>query len=113
MIRRLRLYREYRRQGLRRAWSLAGMWPVAWGAVKVMLLGMAIVAALMFAARQAQAIQDAAENRVAARLSSQEGEIDALRRIVAACVGDPEGAVYIGGELHLCHAVPTGIRRSE
>lgn len=111
MLTPLRLYREYRRQGLRRAWSIAGMGSVAWAVARVMLLGMAFTASVAFLASQAQAIQSTADNRVAARLANQAGEIDALRRIVAACLGDRDGTLFIGGELHLCRAVPTGVKQ--
>lgn len=111
MIRRVRLYREYRRQGLRQAWHYAGMAPVAWSVAKYVAVVAAALAIAVALSRQAEAIQEAADNRVAAKVSSQAGEIEALRRILAACLGDRDGAIFIGGELHLCRAVPTGIRQ--
>lgn len=111
MIRRLRLYREYRRQGLRQAWHYAGMGPVAWSVAKYAAIVASAVAIAVALSRQAEAIQDAADNRVAAKVSNQAGEIEELRRLLAACLGNREGALWIGGELHLCRAVPTGIRQ--
>lgn len=32
-------------------------------------------------------------------------------KTIKACLGEKEGALWIGGELHLCRAVPTGIKR--
>lgn len=111
MLTRLRLYREYRRQGLRRAWSYAGMSPVAWSVAKYVAAGALSIAAAVLASHQAEAINLAADNRVAAKVATQAGEIEQLRRLLAACLGDKEGAIFIGGELHLCRAVPTGVRQ--
>ena len=36
--------------------------------------------------------------------------IKSLESTAAACLGEKEGALWIAGELHLCKAVPTGIR---
>lgn len=110
MLTRIHLYRDYRRHGMRRAWTLAGMNSVAWSVGYTLLLAAMLVVAVLGLTSQAQAIQDAADNRVAGRVSAQAGEIQALREIVAKCLGDREGALFIGGELHLCRAVPTGIR---
>lgn len=109
MIRALRLYREYRRQGLRRAWELSGMRVASLAAGRVVLLAAMSAAAAVSVSKQAEAIQEAADNRVAATIASQIGEIEEMRRIIAACLGYKEGAIFIGGELHLCKAVPTGI----
>ena len=111
MIKTIRLYREYRRQGLRNAWRLAGMGAIARQVATGFIIGASIVAALAAASSQAQAIQDAADNRVSAVLSQQAGEIHQLRHLLAACLGDREGVLWIGNEMHLCRAVPTGERR--
>lgn len=111
MLTPLRLYREYRRQGLSRAWQLSGMGAIARGAAKGALLTAMLIASVFAITQQAQAIHDAADNRVAARLSNQTGEIQALRQIVAKCLGSREGAIWIGDEMHLCRAVPTGVRK--
>lgn len=91
MICAILLYREYRRQGLRRAWQLSGMSGVARQVAAGFLVGVSIVAA-------------------AAKLGSQAAEIDALRRLLAACLGEQEGSLFIDGGLYLCRAVPTGVR---
>jgi hypothetical protein len=111
VIQTLRQYQTYRAQGLRNAWSLAGMPRVAVSIAKA--AGTLLIAAglALAAVDQAQAIHEAADNRVAARLTTQQGEIEALREIVAACLGDKDGALFIGGQLHLCRAVPTGIKK--
>lgn len=110
MIRAIRLFREYRRQGLRRAWRLSGMPRFSRQVAAGFIAGASIVSGIAALSSQAQAIQEAADNRVAARVSSQAGEIEALRRLLSSCLGDKEGALFIGGELYLCRAVPTGIR---
>ena len=47
-----------------------------------------------------------------AALAEHAAEIGALTKIVAACLGDKDGAIYIGNELHLCGISPTGIKRN-
>jgi len=111
MLTRLRLYREYRRRGLRRAWSLAGMWQVAWSVIKYVAIASAVIAFWALASQQVQAVNEAADNRVAAKLTAQEAEIDALRGIVAACLGDRDGVVWIGNKQHLCGIAETGVKR--
>lgn len=44
-------------------------------------------------------------------VASQAREIDALRTLLAACLGDRDGILWVGDEAHLCRAVPTGIRK--
>lgn len=111
MLTTIRLYREYRRQGLRRAWSLSGMTDVALLFARYVAIGAVIAASLIALSNQAQAIQDDADSRVAARIANQSGEIDALRTLLAACLGDRDGILWVGDEAHLCRAVPTGIRK--
>ena len=111
MIRAIRLYHEYRRQGLRSAWSLAGMVPVAWSVAKYLGAVVLAVSIAIAMSKKADAISEAADNRVAAGLSTQAGEIEQLRLLLAACLGDREGAIWIGGELHLCKAIPIGVQK--
>lgn len=42
--------------------------------------------------------------------AAMQEEVADLRRIVATCFGETEGVVYVGQELHLCRAIPTGVR---
>lgn len=48
----------------------------------------------------------------AQRDSKQADYVRGLEKALAACLGDKEGALFIGGELHLCRAVPTGIKEN-
>lgn len=111
MIRAVRLYREYSRQGLRSAWSLAGMWQVTWSATKYAAVVAAAITFWALASQQVQAVNEAADNRVAAKLSTQEAEIQELRKIVAACMGDRDGVIWIGNRQHLCGIAETGVKR--
>lgn len=58
----------------------------------------------------ANAFQESADNRSAAKISNQTAEIVELRKIVAACLGEKEGALVIGGEHFLCKATSIGER---
>jgi len=108
---RLHLYREYRRIGLRRAWSLSGMGGLAWRVAAAVAIGLAIAAAASAAERHVRAINDAADRRVAAQVTDQSKLIASLSKFLAACLGPREGVIWIGGEAHFCKAVSTGIKR--
>ena len=104
-------YRQYRRQRLTNAWWLAGM-PGAMdklvgATLKVVFVGLCLYLMSDYAnSAAATARQDQATT-----VERQNAEMDAMKRIIAACMGDKEGALYIGDELHLCKAVPTGVKR--
>jgi len=46
----------------------------------------------------------------AGTIKEQMEEIKALRKIVASCLGDKDGPIWVGNELYLCKAVSTGYR---
>ena len=79
--------------------------------MKYAAAGIIAVAIAIAISKQAEAIQDAADNRVAARITAQSGEIEELRKIVAKCLGEREGSLIIGGEYYLCRAVAIGERK--
>lgn len=110
MIGRIVHYHSLRRNRLSHgmAWKMSGLWLYANRARQ--WAGVAIVAGccLYLFSEQANSAQDAADNRVAAKVSQQAGEIDALRQIVAACLGEKDGALTIGGETFLCRAISIG-----
>jgi len=51
------------------------------------------------------------EAEASATVIKAQSEASALRGIVAQCLGEKEGTIFIGDELHLCRAVPTGEKR--
>lgn len=100
-----------RKLGRRLAASMSGI-DFYFGQVKAVAFWLVFLGCVLYLlSDKANAIGEAADNRVATKLSNQASEIDALRKIVAACLGDREGAIFIGGELHLCRAVPTGVKQ--
>ena len=105
----LTLYNAYRSLGLTRRMSfdLSGLR----AAVLPTLQYLTVVAFAVLLWLFASGVYAAAEDRVAGRLDESTAEIAALRKIVAACLGDREGALYLDGELHLCRAVPTGVMK--
>lgn len=111
MLNTIRTYRNLRAKGLRRAWEISGMNEIGDRSVGIVCWIVVIAGALFLLSEQANALQESADNRAAAKVTAQAGEIEELRKIVAACLGDREGALFIGGELHLCRAVPTGIKQ--
>lgn len=102
-----------RRMGIapRIAAEMSGL-PRTIRAVSKWLLVLVIVTiAWLAASSSAEAIQSDADNRVASKIANQAGEINELRKIVAACLGDKAGALIIGGEYFLCRAVSIGERK--
>lgn len=108
---RLRLYREYRRIGLRRAWALSGVGGLVRQVVVGVSIGIAIAASASAIAGRERAIHAAADHRVSAQVSDQSALIDNLSKFLAACLGPREGVIWIGGEAHFCKAIATGITR--
>ena len=53
----------------------------------------------------------AKEQDYRAKLADRELLVTKLSKFFSACLGDKEGAIWIGDRLHLCKAVPTGDRR--
>lgn len=110
MIGRVIHYHALRRNRLSHgmAWKMSGLWLYANKARQ--WAGVAIVAGccLYLMSSAANSAQESADNRVATKVSQQANEIDALRKIVAACLGDKEGALMIGGETFLCRAISIG-----
>lgn len=98
------LYLTYRRAGLRNAWALSGVGDALLTACKWAAIGVAMGAAVL-------AAQSALADARSATAAGYVAEVDQLRGIVAACLGDRDGALWVGDELHLCRAVPVGVKR--
>lgn len=108
-MQRIRLWLDYRKQGLRNAWNLAGMSAILGGAVKGLILGCIFVAAVLAVTGQAQAIQEDADNRVAADRANMKVYVKALEQVVASCLSDATGKpVQIGDTMYLCGIVEVG-----
>lgn len=107
----LKVYRQYRRQRLTNAWWLAGMPNVMDKLVGAAIKIGFVVMCLYLMSDYANSAAATARLDQAATVERQNAEMSAMKRIIAACMGDKEGALYIGDELHLCRAVPIGIKR--
>ena len=105
----LRNYLEYRRQGLRSAWQLAGMNAVMYAGLRfvaVILMGLAVMHLI---SDRVHAESEAADTRVAAKVASQAAYIASLEAVVAACLSDGLGRpVQVGDEWVLCGTYPLG-----
>ena len=110
---RFRHYAQLRANGLhpRLCASMSGVDRILTGALRDIAILLVAIAVYLAASSTAEAIQSAADNRVAAIVTSQSGEINALREIVAKCLGEREGVLVIGGEYFLCRAVSIGERQ--
>jgi len=60
---------------------------------------------------EANSAQAVADNRVSAKVTAQESEIDELRRILAKCLTKGDSPLWIGDELFFCGISATGITR--
>lgn len=106
MIPHLRNYLVYRKHGLRLAWRIAGMNEIALGVARFLSI-VALALVLAFAlSRKAEAINVAADQRVAVDIAILQAENAELKALLARCLGDMEGVLIIGGRTHLCQAIP-------
>ena len=106
---RLHNYLEYRRQGLRNAWHLAGMGTVLHASLRFLLAVLVALAVMHLISARVHAEGEAADNRVAAKVASQAAYIASLEAVVAACLSDGLGRpVQIGDQWVLCGTYPLG-----
>jgi len=101
-MRSIMLFSQYRRKGLRNAWSLAGMW--RW----VRNVGIWIVALLAMLAFL-QWSDDQAERQDQAERDAR--HISRLERVIVSCL-DHKG-MYINGELHVCEIANAHIKQGD
>lgn len=85
------IYLRLRRMGLRNAWSLAGMPAFTMSVLKYLAIVALAVALWWFNAKSVEAATEL-----------QVDEIEQLRAIVAACVGEKFGTLKIGDEWFIC-----------
>lgn len=111
MLDNIRFYNDLRTKGIRDAWQIAGMRKVVSGALKVLVAGIAMTLVCMWLAGCMQEIKHLAEKHSAAAIVAATDEINELRKLLATCLADKEGLIWIGDELHLCRAVPMGVKR--
>jgi len=104
-------YLHLRALGVRRAWCLSGMNTVARRLLVLVFWFMVLTLCVTAAHLRIEHATNEARHAVGEVVSSQAAEIKALSNILASCLGDKEGAIYIGGELYLCGASRTGIKR--
>ena len=106
-----RNYKRYRELKLRNAWMLAGIDKV----ILPFLQGVALAAVLLFAfavvSKTVEAGQVSADNRVAAKVAKQDAYIKQLESLLAKCLSGGDNPITIGGELWLCGATSTGVRK--
>ena len=91
--------------GLRfsKAWELSGMTKITLRAVQLSGWLLIFAGVYLFMSDQVQAVREEADNRVAAKLTQQAGEINELRKIAATCLSDHIGKpIQIGDEWFLC-----------
>lgn len=106
MIHQLRNYLVYRKHGLRLAWRISGMNEIAWGVARCLSIVALAVALACALSRKAEAINVAADQRVAVDMAILQAENAELKTLLARCLGDREGVLIIGGRTHLCKAIP-------
>lgn len=108
----LQNYLHLRRLGIRGAWGMASMGSVVARAFWFILWLCAMVICLVSVQLQIESARLDGGKTAEAALAERAAEIGALTKIVTACLGDKDGAIYIGNELYLCGISPTGIKRN-
>ena len=87
---------------VRLCWKMSGLFLYEAQIKRLFSLLICTVAVLYLMSSTANAITTAASNQSAAKISSQQAEIEMLRKIVASCVSDKGGAIQIGDEWFYC-----------
>lgn len=108
----LQNYLHLRRLGIRGAWGMANMGPVAGRVAWFILWLCAMVICLVSVQLRIESARLDGGKTAEVALAERAAEIGALTKIVTACLGDKDGAIYIGNELYLCGISPTGIKRN-
>lgn len=103
-------YKHYRNLNLRRAWQLSGMSGTTLKVVRLVALISIFLFSFLWVPGQ---IRAQVEGEVEQDRTQSTATIKTLNQILAKCLGRDEGAIFIGGELHLCKAVATGIRQTD
>jgi len=105
------IYRNYAKKNLRNAWQLAGMPNALDRLVGIAVKIIFAVLVLYGISDYANAAREQETDRQTATMQAQAREIEALRKVLAACLGDREGALWIDKTLFLCGISNTGIQK--
>jgi hypothetical protein len=113
MIGRIIHYHQLKRNNLphRLAWSMSGLRWHAHKVIRAMAFLTCCACVLYLLSAEANSSQAVADNRVAAKVTAQAGEIEELRRILAKCLTKGDSPLWIGEELFFCGLSATGITR--
>ena len=113
MIARIIHYHHLKRNRLphRLAWAMSGLKFHAHKVIRAMAFLLCVVGVLYLLSAEANSANTAADNRVAAKVTAQAGEIEELRRILAKCLTKGDSPLWIGEELFFCGLSATGITR--
>ena len=113
MIARIIHYHHLKRNRLphRLAWAMSGLKFHAHKVINLVAFLLCCAGVLFLMSSQANSSQAIADNRVAAKVSQQAGEIEELRRILAKCLTKGDSPLWIGDELFFCGISATGITK--
>lgn len=101
-------YRELRGKRIKGAWSLSGL-PGVVARAKEAAFWLALAACTLFLMSDfANAQQLKAQAGSNAEVQQLRDYAASLEKALAACLGESDGVLVIGGEWHLCRAVPIG-----
>ena len=106
MITNIQNYIHFRKKNMRGAWSKANMNAVVLGISKALAFACLIAVIYVLGIKHATAEQEAEDNRIAAKISNMQGEINALRDIVKTCLTDRP--LKIGDEWFICNTISIG-----
>lgn len=103
-------YYYYRKLGVKNAWELAGMDDVLDVIKHYATIILICICVILLLSEQANAINEAADNKAAARIKKKDEYIAALESILSKCVSDSSAGnpIKIGDEWFLCGIQPLG-----
>lgn len=113
MIARIIHYHHLKRNRLphRLAWAMSGLKFHAHKVINLVAFIFCALGIIWLLSAEANSAQAVADNRVSAKVTAQESEIDELRRILAKCLTKGDSPLWIGDELFFCGISATGITR--
>jgi hypothetical protein len=107
----LKTYQNLRSKGLARAWEISGMPEVGDRIVGAVTAFLFACGCLFLISDYANAIETRAADGAKEEIAQLADYTKALEGVLALCLSRSDSPVWIGDELFMCAAVPTGVKK--
>lgn len=103
-------YMHYRRIGLRRAGTIAGIERVVVPVIQGAVIGLLILIGVALVTHRVEASQQDAVAQAVAGAKQKAEYVAALEKLLAKCLSKGDNPITIGNEIWMCGAAATGIK---